>query len=138
MEFKSARPPNENSTLWVEHFVLDIDDLCACLLTRLNRLFNLIQGGSAVRNGPFAVKVFVLYVNHYAEHAWTALGLGAVIALLLLGIGAGLAALIVAGLAGFAMIRLARARIGGYTGDVLGAIEQLGEIAVLLAAAVLL
>ena len=73
-----------------------------------------------------------------SEHAWTALGLGAVIALLLLGIGAGLAALIVAGLAGFAMIRLARARIGGYTGDVLGAIEQLGEIAVLLAAAALL
>ena len=39
------------------------------------------------------------------------------------------------GLAGF---RLARARIGGYTGDVLGAIEQLGEIAVLLAAVALL
>jgi adenosylcobinamide-GDP ribazoletransferase len=34
--------------------------------------------------------------------------------------------------------RLARTRIGGYTGDVLGAIEQLGEIAVLLAAAALL
>ncbi len=73
-----------------------------------------------------------------AEHAWTALGLGAAIALLLLGIGAGFAALIAAGLAGFAMIRLARARIGGYTGDILGAIEQLGEIAVLLAAAALL
>jgi adenosylcobinamide-GDP ribazoletransferase len=72
------------------------------------------------------------------EHAWTALGLGAAIALLLLGFGAGLAAWIAAGLAGFAMIRLARARIGGYTGDVLGAIEQLGEIAVLLAAAALL
>ena len=72
------------------------------------------------------------------EHAWTALGTGAAIALVLLGFGAGLAALIVAGLAGFAMIRLARARIGGYTGDILGAIEQLGEIAVLLAAAALL
>ena len=72
------------------------------------------------------------------EHAWTALGIGAAIALLFLGFGPGLAALLVAGLVGFAMIRLARARIGGYTGDILGAIEQLGEIAVLLAAAALL
>ena len=71
------------------------------------------------------------------EHAWTALGLGAVIALVFLGLGAGLAALIAGGLAAFAAIRLARARIGGYTGDVLGAIEQLGEVAVLLAAAAL-
>jgi adenosylcobinamide-GDP ribazoletransferase len=55
-----------------------------------------------------------------------------------LGFGTGLVALLAAGLAGFAMIRLARARIGGYTGDILGAIEQLGEIAALLAAAALL
>ncbi len=72
------------------------------------------------------------------EHAWTALGLGAAIALVLLGFGAGLAALLAAGLTTFAAIRLARARIGGYTGDILGAIEQLGEVAVLLAAAALL
>ena len=71
-------------------------------------------------------------------HAWAALGLGAAIALLLLGFTAGLAALLVAGLVGFAGFRLARARIGGYTGDILGAIEQLGEIAVLLAAVALL
>ncbi len=55
-----------------------------------------------------------------------------------LGVGPGLAAGLAAGLAGLAGFRLARARIGGYTGDVLGAIEQLGEIAVLLAAAALL
>jgi adenosylcobinamide-GDP ribazoletransferase len=72
------------------------------------------------------------------EYAWTALGLGAAIAVVFLGPGAGVAALLAAGLAGFAVIRLARARIGGYTGDILGAIEQLGEIAVLLAAAALL
>jgi len=72
------------------------------------------------------------------EHAWTALGIGAALVILCLGFGAGLAALLAAGLAGFATIRLARARIGGYTGDTLGAIEQLGEIAVLLTAAALL
>jgi adenosylcobinamide-GDP ribazoletransferase len=71
-------------------------------------------------------------------HAWTALGLGAGIAVVFLGFGPGLAALLAAGLVGFAGFRLARARIGGYTGDILGAIEQLGEIAVLLAAAALL
>ena len=72
------------------------------------------------------------------EHAWTALGIGAAAAVVFLGFGIGLAALIAAGLAGFAAIRLALARLGGYTGDILGAIEQLGEIAVLLAAAALL
>jgi adenosylcobinamide-GDP ribazoletransferase len=36
--------------------------------------------------------------------------------------------------AGFA-VRLARRQIGGYTGDVLGAVQQLGEIAILLVAA---
>jgi adenosylcobinamide-GDP ribazoletransferase len=73
-----------------------------------------------------------------SEHAWTALGIGAAIAMLFLGFGAGLVAMLAAGLAGFAVIRLARARIGGYTGDILGAIEQLGEIAILLTAAALL
>ncbi len=71
-------------------------------------------------------------------HAWTALGLGAAAAVVLLGFGPGLVALLAAGAVGFAGFRLARARIGGYTGDILGAIEQLGEIAVLLAAAALL
>ncbi len=68
-------------------------------------------------------------------HAGTALGLGAAIALILLGLGAGFAAVIVAGLAGGAVMLLARARLGGYTGDVLGAIEHAGEVAVLLVAA---
>jgi len=55
-----------------------------------------------------------------------------------LGLGPGVAALLAAGSIGVVAFRLARTRIGGYTGDVLGAIEQLGEIAVLLAAAALL
>jgi adenosylcobinamide-GDP ribazoletransferase len=40
-----------------------------------------------------------------------------------------------AALAAFLLGRLAVRRIGGVTGDVLGAVQQLGEIAVLLAAA---
>ncbi len=67
--------------------------------------------------------------------AWIALGLGALIALLLLDFGTAVAAMAAAGLAAGALVLLARARIGGYTGDVLGAIEQVGEVAVLLAAA---
>jgi adenosylcobinamide-GDP ribazoletransferase len=67
--------------------------------------------------------------------AWFALGLGALIALLLLDFGTAVAAMAAAGLAAGALVLLARARIGGYTGDVLGAIEQAGEVAVLLAAA---
>lgn len=67
--------------------------------------------------------------------AWFALGLGALIALLLLDFGTAVAAMAAAGLAAGALLLLARARIGGYTGDVLGAIEQVGEVAVLLAAA---
>ena len=67
--------------------------------------------------------------------AWLALGLGALIALLLLDFGTAVAAMAAAGLAAGALVLLARARIGGYTGDVLGAIEQVGEVAVLLAAA---
>ena len=67
--------------------------------------------------------------------AWFALGLGALTALLLLDFGTAVAAMAAAGLAAGALVLLARARLGGYTGDVLGAIEQVGEVAVLLAAA---
>jgi adenosylcobinamide-GDP ribazoletransferase len=43
---------------------------------------------------------------------------------------------ILAGLAAaVAMVALARRSLGGYTGDVLGAVQQMAEAAVLLAAA---
>jgi adenosylcobinamide-GDP ribazoletransferase len=61
--------------------------------------------------------------------------IGAGLALVLLGLGAGLAALALAALVMAGIAMLARFQIGGYTGDVLGAIEQGGEIAMLLAAA---
>ncbi len=67
--------------------------------------------------------------------AGIALLFGVAIALLALGPGPGLAALVLAALAAGATALLARARLGGYTGDVLGAIEQAAEVAVLIAAA---
>ncbi len=67
----------------------------------------------------------------------TALGLGAVLALgaVPLGLPLGGVALMIlgAGLAALGLTRLARARIGGQTGDVIGACQQVAEIAALLA-----
>lgn len=63
-----------------------------------------------------------------------ALGLGTLAAILLLGPTAGIVALAAGGLAATAMGWLAQRRIGGYTGDVLGAIQQLTETSMILAA----
>jgi adenosylcobinamide-GDP ribazoletransferase len=59
---------------------------------------------------------------------------GLAVAVALLGLPA-LWAAAAAGLAAFALGRLAVRRIGGVSGDVLGAVQQLGEILVLLVAA---
>jgi len=55
-------------------------------------------------------------------------------AMLALGSSRGLAAFAIAGVAMGAVAILARRRIGGYTGDTLGATQQIGEIMVLLVA----
>ena len=49
------------------------------------------------------------------------------------GLGPGLFALVLGGLAGLAALEVARRRFGGYTGDVLGAVQQCIEIATLIA-----
>jgi len=67
--------------------------------------------------------------------ALTAVLLGAVIAICCLGPVRGIVALALAGVAVAAMAVLARRQIGGYTGDVLGAFQQIGEIVMLLVAA---
>ena len=68
-----------------------------------------------------------------AEAGWS-IGIAAALALAGLGIAAGAVALIVAALVMAGIGALARRQIGGQTGDVLGAIEQGGETAMLLAA----
>jgi adenosylcobinamide-GDP ribazoletransferase len=68
------------------------------------------------------------------EVATLAAAVGAAIALLALGPWRGAAALGLAVAATLLAGLLARRQIGGYTGDVLGAFQQLGEIAMLLAA----
>jgi len=62
--------------------------------------------------------------------------IGGVIALAALGLERGIVALCLAGAGVFAMAGVARRRIGGYTGDVLGAFQQTGEIVILIAASV--
>lgn len=69
--------------------------------------------------------------------AGIALALAAAIALLAQGFGPGLASLLAGALGAALVAWLARAQIGGYTGDVLGALQQAAEIAVLLTAVAL-
>jgi len=63
------------------------------------------------------------------------LGLAAILALGLLGPWRGLLAMAAATLAATAIAAVARRLVGGYTGDVLGAVQQAAEIAALLALA---
>jgi len=62
--------------------------------------------------------------------------IGLLVALIALGIGRGILAMVLAAIVMMALAVLARRRIGGYTGDVLGAAQQSGEIVMLLAASV--
>jgi len=65
----------------------------------------------------------------------TALAIGAVVALAALGPLRGAIAFVLSAMAVAATAALACRQIGGYTGDVLGAFQQIGEIVMLLAAA---
>ncbi len=69
------------------------------------------------------------------EGAIVAALLGAMVALMFLGQAAGLWAIAAGAAAVAAMAWLARRQIGGHTGDVLGATQQVAEVAVLAAAA---
>jgi adenosylcobinamide-GDP ribazoletransferase len=70
-----------------------------------------------------------------AETAFVAAGVATVLALVALGPPAGIVALLAGGAAAAVVMALARRQIGGHTGDVLGAVQQAAETAVLLAAA---
>ena len=62
----------------------------------------------------------------------------AVVALIVLSAGTALAVLVCVGAAGGGLAWLARRQIGGQTGDVLGAVQQVGEITTLMVAAAIL
>lgn len=62
-----------------------------------------------------------------------AVAIGSAIAAALVGIWA-IAAAVVAGVGALSITRYARKRLGGITGDILGAVEQIAEMAVLLVA----
>ena len=64
-----------------------------------------------------------------------AVAIGAFAALGMLGPVRGAVALVLMGMAVAATAVVAQRQIGGYTGDVLGAFQQIGEIVMLLAAA---
>ena len=64
--------------------------------------------------------------------------LGLLVLLLCLGVSAGLLAALLVTLVLVGLARLARQQIGGRTGDVIGAVEQVSEIVILLTAAALL
>jgi adenosylcobinamide-GDP ribazoletransferase len=66
------------------------------------------------------------------EVAGIALGLGALIALICLPWGTAVAAIVLAALGAAGVAWLALRQIGGVTGDVFGAAEQVGEVVVLL------
>jgi len=63
-----------------------------------------------------------------------AVAIGAAVALTALGPMRGVIALCVLALAISALARFARRQVGGYTGDILGAFQQIGEVVMLLAA----
>ena len=62
--------------------------------------------------------------------------IGLLVAVVMLGFGRGLLAMLLAAVAMAIVAMIARRRIGGLTGDVLGAAQQAGEIVMLLAASV--
>jgi adenosylcobinamide-GDP ribazoletransferase len=70
-----------------------------------------------------------------ARPAWIALAISGVIGLFAFGLGGTIVVLIVSGLIAFAITRMAQKLIGGQNGDVLGAIQQAAEVAVLVTAA---
>ncbi|MBX3580654.1 MAG: adenosylcobinamide-GDP ribazoletransferase [Rhizobiaceae bacterium] len=76
--------------------------------------------------------------NVEARSAMTALAIGAVVMFVGLGISATIVAAACLALVFFAFRFLCKRQIGGQTGDTLGALQQLGEITVLIVAATIL
>jgi len=104
----------------------------------------LIAAGAASRGAMSAVMVAIPTARRQGlaatfgrparEDSVTGALLGGAMALLCLGPLGGVLAVALAAVTAFALARLAKRHLGGYTGDVLGAVQQACEIAVLLGA----
>ncbi|GAB2179433.1 adenosylcobinamide-GDP ribazoletransferase [Dongia sp. agr-C8] len=88
----------------------------------------------AMRSLPLATAqgLAVMAGRPSAQGVYVALGLGLVISFFAVYLPAAIVALIVAIVAAALVGAIAKRQFGGYTGDVLGAIEQVAEIAVLV------
>jgi adenosylcobinamide-GDP ribazoletransferase len=104
----------------------------------------LMAAGAASRTAAVALMVFLeparpdglgASAGRPGREGFIAAGIfSAVAAFIALGLGGGIAALLVSAAAVWALAKIARRQIGGQTGDVLGAAQQISEIAFLIAA----